>query len=173
MQILGEIFMAVFLLVGPVGAGKTVVARALERRETALRLSIDEWMIRLHGQRMPRDLFEARLAACMELLVDLAERVAARGLHVVLDCGFWKRSQRQRTRERLTQAGIAVEIWYLEVDADERWKRVAARNQALPSDCYEITRAEFELFEPRFERPDASEDVRTLRSADVAALARD
>jgi predicted kinase len=132
MEILGEIFMTVYLLVGPVGAGKTVAARALERREAALRLSIDEWMIRLYGHHMSRELFEARRAACMELLVDLSERAAARGLNVVLDCGFWKRSQRHWVRERLTRAGFAVEVWHFEVDADERWKRVAARNEALP-----------------------------------------
>ena len=99
-----------------------------------------------------------------------AQRVAERGLHVVLDCGFWKRSQRRRVSERLGRAGIAVELWYLEVEREERWKRILARNAALPADSYEITREMFELFESSFEPPDASEHARILRPSDVAAL---
>ena len=42
---------AVHLLAGLNGSGRTLLARALERRRPAVRFTLDEWMLRLYGLR--------------------------------------------------------------------------------------------------------------------------
>jgi predicted kinase len=138
------------LLVGKLGSGKTSFARDREEKG-AVRFSLDEWMIRLYGQHMSDELREERSARCRRLFLDMAIETAALGVDVVLDCGFWKRSERAAARERLRRAGLPVEILFFDLPVDERWRRLCTRNEKLPADCYEITREMFEAFETRFE----------------------
>ena len=84
----------VFMLCGLTGSGKTTYAERLEREHSAVRFSVDEWMIALHGHHMPREVFDERLAAIKDLLWDVARRLLALGINVVLDFGFWKRAER-------------------------------------------------------------------------------
>ena len=86
----------VHLLCGKTGSGKTTFARQIEQERGAVALSVDPWMIRLFGQHMPRDVFDARLRVCMELLYRLSERLTQLGVDVVLD---WD-SGRGRTATR-------------------------------------------------------------------------
>lgn len=151
----------VHLICGPIGAGKTTFARQLERERPALRLSIDEWMIRLFGEHMPRDLFHQRLEACLDLMYGVAERACAIGTEVVLDCGYWRREHRAAAHTRLGK--LPRELYWLEVPAAERWRRVQARNAALPPGTFEITREMFEQFEQCFEVPDPAEPFRVIR----------
>lgn len=154
--------MAVHLLTGPVGAGKTTYARQLESRG-AVRFSSDEWMLRLYGPELPRELLDRRLATCRRLFLDMTEELARVGVEVVLDCGFWRRRERQEARERLARAGVLVHTVHFDVPADERWRRLEARNQSVPRDCYAITRPMFEAFEARYEPPGPDELVRVVR----------
>lgn len=155
--------MTIYMLSGPVGSGKTTFARALEEKG-AVRFSIDEWMIRLYGHYMPEDLRDTRQARCRRLFLDMAQEIGAIGVDVVLDCGFWQRRHRDEARNRLTGAGLPVEIVYFDVPSDERWRRLMARNLALPADCYHITRAMFDAFDPRCDPPGPDEPVRLIGS---------
>jgi|SRR3954469_25666442 predicted kinase len=154
--------MAVHILTGPVGAGKTTYARQLESRG-AVRFSSDEWMLRLYGRDLPREVQDRRLATCRRLFLDMTEELARVRVEVVLDCGFWRRSERQEARGRLARAGILVNTIHFDVPADVRWRRLEARNQAVPPDCHFITRPMFDTFESRYEPPGPDEVVRVVR----------
>ncbi len=141
------------LLIGPVGAGKTTFATALTDERKAVRFSIDDWMIRLYGHHMPRDVFHARIAACLDIIYETSSRLLELGTDVVLDCGYWRREHREGAREGLRGSGAELCLYYFDVPAPERWSRLERRNAALPPGTFEITREMFDAFELCFEPP--------------------
>jgi len=56
-----------------------------------------------------------------------------------------------------------VNTIHFDVPADVRWRRLEARNQAVPPDCHFITRPMFDTFESRYEPPGPDEVVRVVR----------
>jgi predicted kinase len=79
----------IHLMCGLVGAGKTTLARELARELPAVRLSRDEWMLRLYGGRHDDPAYVERLVPCTELMWDVAFATVTAGSSVVLDWNFW------------------------------------------------------------------------------------
>ena len=165
----------VHLLCGKVGSGKTTFAKRLEQNG-AVRFSVDEWMLRLYGPHMPRKEFDARLALCLDLILDLSERLALLRVPVVLDAGFWWRAQREEARRRLTEKGVPWCFHFFEVPEPELWRRIEQRNQERPHGTFEITREMFLLFCGWFEEPQADEEFHLVdlgtKAADPPATRR-
>lgn len=153
----------VHLLCGKTGSGKTTFARRLEQ-SGAMRFSIDEWMLRLYGAHLPRKEFDARLSICLDLVLELSERLAELGVPVVIDAGFWRKEERRRARARLEQKGLRTCLHYFDVPEHELWQRLEQRNSDLPNGTFEITREMFELFSGWFEPPGADENFRRAAS---------
>ncbi len=141
------------LLIGPVGSGKTTFAGTLAEQRQAVRFSLDEWMIELFGHHMPRDVFHARLVACLGIIYRTSTRLLELGTDVVFDCGYWRREHRDDARERLRASGAELCWYYFDVPPAERWSRLERRNAALPAGTFEITREMFDDFVLCFEPP--------------------
>ena len=146
------------MLCGLTGSGKTTYARRLERERRAVLLSADAWMIWLFGHHMPRELFEERGRSCKQIMLEITEQLIARGVEVVLDWGFWSRSERSETMERLRGAGAHAQLLWFDVSLDILWERLAARNAALPAGTFVITKAMLDEFSLRFEPPGDDEE---------------
>ncbi len=155
----------VLLLCGLTGAGKTTLAMRLERSLPALRFTVDDWMIALFGQHLPRPEHDERFATLSALMWDTARRAVGLGVHVILDQGFWRRAEREATAERVRAAGATPIVVYLEVAMPELQRRLALRNAAPPSGTYEVTAEMLTLFATWFEVPDEHEGVRLVRIA--------
>lgn len=143
-----------FLLVGLPGSGKTTRARQLETEHRALRLTPDEWMEPLFGAGDvdgKRDVLERRL------LWSVAARALSLGVNVVLDFGFWLRSERKEYRAWGEALGAQVELVFLDVPAEELWRRLEARNRELPPSTFPVTRAELDEWTGWFEVPTPDE----------------
>ena len=82
------------LMVGLPCSGKTTLARQLEIERSALRLTPDEWHLRLFGQDVMEPAHNARHDLIEALLWDLAARALVLGTNVILDFGFWSRDRR-------------------------------------------------------------------------------
>lgn len=83
-----------YLLFGYLGAGKTTLAKRLERDKRAVRFTPDDWMARLFGEDPPADIFQDRAAAIQDLMQPLWRQCLIAGADVVLDHGFWRRHER-------------------------------------------------------------------------------
>lgn len=152
----------VHLICGSTGAGKTTFAMQLAGQKGAQRYSIDEWMGGLFWMDAP-DPPEfswaiERVGRCESLIWALALRDAQAGRDVILDLGFSTRSQRDGFKARCEKAGLSAVLWYLDVPADVRRGRVAARN-AAQGDTFELLVDDdtFDWMEGYFQAPGPDE----------------
>jgi predicted kinase len=107
-------------------SGKTTLARELADAYGAVRLNPDEWESALDVDPFDED-FQSRLEAAFW---ELTQRLLVLGTSVVLDWGFWDRSERDEKRVAARTLGAAVELRFLGAPYDELVSRVAARHAA-------------------------------------------
>ena len=146
---------------GFIGAGKTTLARQLETRLPALRLSSDEWMVQLYGPDPPEAVFRPGIVRVKALLRQLAERALALGLHVVLDDGYWTRASRDDLRRWAAELGTPLRLYALTLPEAEARRRIRARN-AQPGNLY-IAPETYDLFWQNFEPLQPDEPHEPLR----------
>ena len=106
-------------MVGLPFSGKTTLARKLERECSALRLTPDEWHVRLFGQDAEEPEHNARHSLIEALLWNIARRALELDTNVILDFGFWAREEREDYRLRAKQLGAGSEVHFLNVSKDE------------------------------------------------------
>ena len=151
------------LMVGLPCSGKTTAARALEQQFSALRLTTDEWHIRLFGD----DFWDAddpdhrrhneRHQLLEALLWDVARRTLSLGVDVVLDFGCWSRAEREAFREKAHSVGAELRIHFTDADDDVLLARLAARNAERPQGTFKIAELELREWIGWFERPSPDE----------------
>jgi predicted kinase len=134
------------LLCGLPGSGKTTLARELEDAYGAVWLNPDEWEAALDVDPFDEG-FQARLEAAFW---ELTQRLLALGTSVLLDWGFWARSERDEKREAARTLGVAVELRFLDAPFDELMSRVAARHT---EGGIAITRRHMERYQDIFQPP--------------------
>ena len=153
------------LIHGYIGAGKTTFARRLERELPAIRFSHDEWMARLYGDDPPVDRFAEFHDRVSKLIETHWTRCVELGLDVVLDLGFWSRTQRSEIRATVLALGASARLYRLECSDDEAWRRVEQRNLYLDGSLY-IVRHTFDTLKSRFEPLEDDDHRSELRSYD-------
>ena len=144
------------LMVGLPCSGKTTLARKLEQTYSALRLTPDEWQVRLFGQDVTDPRHDARHDLIETLQWEVAERALALGTNAILDFGFWAREEREDFRSRAKRLGAASEVHFLEVPSDELLRRLAHRN-AQPGLAVHIPEERMRSYIEVFEKPDTDE----------------
>ena len=152
----------VHLIAGSTGAGKTTYAMALADRIGGVRFSIDEWMTTLFWMDSATPIDPAwameRVRRCYSQIWATAEQTAKHGLPVVLDLGFSRAADRSQIAGRARAAALAPQLHFLDVSAEERWRRVQARNtEKGETHRLDVTRAMFDFVETLWEAPAAEE----------------
>jgi predicted kinase len=145
------------LMVGLPCSGKTTRARKLERERSALRLTPDEWHVRLFGQDAEEPEHDARHGLIEALLWTIASRALELGTNVILDFGFWAREEREDYRSRAKQLGASSEVHFLDVAAEELLQRLAARNAQPSPTSFSIPAAMMQPWMVLFQRPTPDE----------------
>ena len=143
-----------FLICGLPCAGKTTLARHLERQRAALRLTPDEWMRPLYGDAIDDAAFLDRCRTPVESVQwQIAARALELGIDVVLDFGFWSRAERDDFRARATKPGARTVVKFLDVPLELLSRRLAARNVDLPPGTFRVTQEQLKTWSKWFEPP--------------------
>jgi hypothetical protein len=151
------------LMVGLPCSGKTTAARELEEAHSALRLTTDEWHVRLFGDDFSdpddpvHEQHNERHSVLEQLLWQCAARALSLGVNVILDFGFWTRAEREQFRTRARELAVDFRIHYAEAPEQVLLERLEARNANLPAGAFHIDPAELRAWFALFEPPSASE----------------
>jgi predicted kinase len=150
------------LVCGSTGAGKTTYALNLVKRCNGLHFSIDEWMVGLFGNDQPEplrlDWVVERVGRCEHQIGRMATRCARAGVAPVLDLSFLRASSRANFAALAEASGFDVTLHFLDVPADERWRRVTTRNVTRGETfSLEVSRPMFDFIEGVWEPPTSAE----------------
>jgi predicted kinase len=159
----------VYVVIGPVGAGKSTFALQLARERGAVRLTLDEWMTELFRPDRPETgvvaWYVERAARCVDQIWRVAEGVLDAGVDVVLEVGLLQRRERADFYRRV--AGHAWTLYVLDAAREVRRERVEQRNRMRgPTFCMVVPPDIFELASDLWQAPEHEEcegrDVRFL-----------
>jgi predicted kinase len=154
----------IHLVCGSTGAGKTTYSLQLSDRLKGILFSVDEWMTTLFWMDTPQPLSPAwsmeRVERCLTQIWAVALKIAARNSPCVLDLGFSQAQSRRKFADLAKAAGLSVQLHFIDVPAEERWRRVETRN-ARKGETYQlgfdITREMFDFVEGLWEPPTDAE----------------
>ena len=141
----------IHLLCGRIGSGKTTFAKELEREIAAIRLTHDEWIVRLYGPNPPEANFGEYFVRVENLIWDTTARLVRTGNDVILDGGFWTRESRDAARDHAREAGAFAKFYRISCPRQIALERTLERSKDPPGDSLWIDRAAYEKLDALFE----------------------
>jgi predicted kinase len=151
------------ILCGLPGSGKTTFAKRLENELSIVRLCPDEWMADLgidHHDSVTHDRLEERLS-------QLALTLLRFGQSVVLEYGFWGRSERDQKRAEARAIGVPIDLYYFNPPWEELWQRLMKRNQHGEHGTVHISQTDLGRMSAIIQAPDSAEFALFDKAAEV------
>ncbi|MGI6665649.1 MAG: AAA family ATPase [Christensenellaceae bacterium] len=153
----------IHFIVGLPCSGKTTFAKKLEKSEKALLLSPDDWQIRIfdnnlygfsEAENIQHSLYHDRIEAIMW---DVAVRMIALGVDVILDFGFWSKVERDMFRAKAKKIGASAAFHYMDVSIETLLHRLEKRNAAGANETIIFPKEHLEEWYESFEPPTKQE----------------
>lgn len=148
----------IYLICGFIGAGKTTFAKKLEEKTGAVRITKDEWSIRLIGNDPTIDGYKEWDHKICGLSRDVAFQLAEKGIDVIIDEGFWAKEQRDELRRKIDAIGAKAVMYYIDIPIETIRERVVGRNNKLTKDSFKINRKMLDNYLMYWQPPTEDED---------------
>lgn len=120
-----------YMIHGFIGVGKTTFSKKLETRNNIIRFTSDEWIVRLFGHNPEVKQFQELEVKVKTLIWDIAKKILLMGCDVILDYGFWQKSERNYYKQLAAEMGVNVKLYNLICPEETIEKRVMDRNAKL------------------------------------------
>lgn len=140
----------IHLMVGFMGFGKTTIAKQLEKEVHAVRLTHDEFMVKLYGRNMPYAEFHPNYDKVDAVLWYLAEKIIATGTDVIMDYGFWSHDARSNAYQKAKKLTNDVVFHVIDCDMTLAKERILRRSEDNPDELY-IREDEFNTLVKQYE----------------------
>lgn len=148
-----------YIICGFIGAGKTTFARKLEKETGAIRITKDEWMIKIFGNKITSDKnFQEYDKKVTELAKDFAFKILKSGGDVIIDEGFWVKSQRDEIKKKILNIGAKPILYYVECPVEQMRERVINRSENPSVDSFEINAEMFDSYLKYWQPPEEDEE---------------
>lgn len=147
----------VYLICGFIGAGKTTFAKKLEAKTGAVRITKDEWSIRLIGNDPTIDGYEEWDSKICNLSRSVAFSLAQKGIDVIIDEGFWEKELRTEMKEKIVAIGAKAVMYYVEAPIEVIRERVLGRNKKLTENSFHINKELFDNYSKHWQPPTKEE----------------
>ena len=148
-----------YVICGFIGAGKTTFARKLEHETKAIRITKDEWIIKIFGNKITSDKNFAKYDKNItELAKNIAFKILKAGNNVILDEGFWARSERDDLKKKISEVGAKPILYYVECPVEKMRERVVTRSKIPPEDSFEISGEMFDSYLKYWQPPEEDEE---------------
>jgi predicted kinase len=148
-----------YVICGFIGSGKTTFARKLEKETGAIRITKDEWAIKIFGNKITRDKnFERYDKNITTLATDIAFKILKAGNDVIIDEGFWVKSQRDEIKKKILSLGAKPMLYFVDSSIEEMKNRVINRSKKPSIDSFEIDEEMFDKYLNFWEPPTYEED---------------
>ena len=148
-----------YVVCGFIGAGKTTFARKLEKETGAIRITKDEWITKIFGNNITLDKnfaeYDERLT---ELAKDIAFKILKSGGDVIIDEGFWAKSQRDDIKKKILNIGAKPILYYVKYPVDKMRERVVNRSKNPSIDSFEISGEMFDSYIKYWQPPEEDEE---------------
>lgn len=152
----------VTLLFGPIGAGKSFIAKQIAERDGALYLASDKWFQALYLPDMPHPPEMSWVMPCIDrcerLIWTLTEQAIAAGIPVVLDVGMATEGSREKFQQLCEGLGCQYQFMFVDAPLAVRSQRVRDRNeQASRTGDLPVSEDIFAFTNAQFQPPNATE----------------
>ena len=149
-----------YIICGFIGAGKTTFARKLEKETGAIRITKDEWMVRIFGNKITSDSqFAEYDKNVTSLAIDIAFKILKAGKDVIIDEGFWEKSYRNDIKEQLSKLGVRPILYYVKCPIEIMRERTVSRSENPTKDSFEISGEMFDSYLKYWEPPTEDEEL--------------
>jgi predicted kinase len=148
----------VYLICGFIGAGKSTFAKKQEEKTGAVKITKDEWSIRLIGNDPTIDGYAEWDHKIIELSRDFAFYLAAKGIDVIMDEGFWEKEEREELKRRILAIGAKAVMYYVDTPIETIRERVVGRNSNLTKESFKISSEMLNNYLKYWQAPNEDED---------------
>jgi predicted kinase len=152
----------IYLIEGPVGAGKSTFAKELAARRSGVHIALDEWFVRLYSPDRPDEDFIAwyleRKDRLLDALWNHGAALAKANVLAVLELGLIQRQARYAIYERARSHGLELKVFVRDAPLEVRRQRVRLRNLERGSTFSMVVPDHvFEMASKLWEEPDETE----------------
>ena len=149
----------VYILCGKIASGKTTYARELKEKQKAIILSCDDLLLTLFDGCLG-DKHDDIVKRCSAFFNSQAEELIKIGIDVILDFGYWTKSERTAARDYFKTKNIETQLVYFKIPEEQRFDRLRKRNESLSNATKRVYIIEEELREHldlKFQEPSPEE----------------
>lgn len=152
----------IHLIVGNTGSGKTTYSAELKIKTNGIVFSIDKWNSTLFlADKKPDDglnWFLERIDRAEKMIMELVHQLENIKTDSILDLGLSKFEHREKFRNFAKSNGYELQIHFLDISKETRWKRIMKRNNEKGTTYeFEVTKENFDFMESWFEKPSEKE----------------